>query len=35
MSNEINFIARFGQALLAVAATGASMLVLQLALFAT
>jgi hypothetical protein len=34
MSNEINFIARFGQALLAVAATGISVLVLQFALFA-
>jgi hypothetical protein len=34
MSNEINLLARFGQALLAVTATGATMLVLQFAMLA-
>ncbi len=34
MNNEINLIARFGQALLALAATGISVLVLQFALLA-
>jgi hypothetical protein len=34
MINEINFIERFGQALLAVTATGATMLALQIAMLA-
>ncbi len=34
MSNESNFFARIGQALLAVAATGATVLVLQFAMLA-
>jgi hypothetical protein len=35
MSNESNLLARVGQALLAVAATGATMLALQIAMLAT
>jgi hypothetical protein len=34
MSNENNFIERLGQGLLAVAATGATVLVLQIAMLA-
>jgi hypothetical protein len=34
MSNEINLVARISQGLLAVAATGVSVLVLQLAMLA-
>jgi hypothetical protein len=34
MSNESNFLARIGQALLAVTATGATVLVLQFAMLA-
>jgi hypothetical protein len=34
MSNNTNLFARFGQALLAVTATGATMLVLQFAMLA-
>jgi hypothetical protein len=34
MSNESNFFARIGQALLAVTATGATVLVLQFAMLA-
>jgi hypothetical protein len=34
MSNEINLVARIGQGLLAIAATGVSVLVLQLAMVA-
>jgi hypothetical protein len=34
MNNETNFIARFGQGLLALAATGATVVVLQIAMLA-
>jgi hypothetical protein len=34
MSNEINFVTRVAQALLAVAATGATVVVLQIAMLA-
>jgi hypothetical protein len=34
MSNEVNFLARIGQAILAVTATGATVLVLQFAMLA-